>query len=199
MVCLDRKFCANRQFARSAPQVEAFGSSRSFLSDSIADSMHPRHASHSAIAKLPAYNARMPTLRRILKYTPAAVFGVLVVAWVASWFGRTATNLPPMRCLGEPSLQSAESELRFSWAIRGKTSGTLFHLEGLGWHRVLGTAQYRISGSSGRIVLPYPLLITVVVPLALAPFLRFRFRLWHYLAYTALVAVELAYYLRWRE
>jgi hypothetical protein len=26
-----------------------------------------------------------------------------------------------------------------------------------------------------------------------------RFRLWHYLAYTALVAVELAYYLRWQE
>jgi len=28
---------------------------------------------------------------------------------------------------------------------------------------------------------------------------NFRFRLWHYLAYTALIAVELAYYLRWQE
>ena len=46
---------------------------------------------------------------------------------------------------------------------------------------------------------PIPLLCTLILPLAAGPFLSFRFRLWQYLAYTALVAVELAYYLRWQE
>ena len=46
---------------------------------------------------------------------------------------------------------------------------------------------------------PIVLLITLVAPLAVGPFLSFRFRLWHYLAYTALVALELAYYLRWQD
>ena len=43
------------------------------------------------------------------------------------------------------------------------------------------------------------LFVAVMLLLAIGPFLSFRFRLWHYLAYTALVAVELAYYLRWQE
>jgi len=37
----------------------------------------------------------------------------------------------------------------------------------------------------------------VLFPLAIGPFVSYR--LWHYLAYTALAAVELAYYLRWQE
>jgi hypothetical protein len=47
------------------------------------------------------------------------------------------------------------------------------------------------------VVVPIPWLITAVLPFAVGPFISFRFRLWHYLAYTTLVAVELAYYLRW--
>jgi len=39
-------------------------------------------------------------------------------------------------------------------------------------------------------------LLIAVLPVGFKPF--FRFRLWHYLAYTALVAVELAYYSRWQ-
>ena len=47
--------------------------------------------------------------------------------------------------------------------------------------------------------MPFLLLMSLVLPLAIGPFIAFRFRLWHYLAYTATVAVELAYYLRrWR-
>jgi hypothetical protein len=34
------------------------------------------------------------------------------------------------------------------------------------------------------------------IPLAIGPFLAFRFRLWHYLVYTTLAGLELAYYLR---
>jgi len=48
------------------------------------------------------------------------------------------------------------------------------------------------------VVVPVPFLITILLPLAIGPFISFRFRLWHYLAYTALVAVQLAYYSRWQ-
>jgi hypothetical protein len=41
-----------------------------------------------------------------------------------------------------------------------------------------------------------PFLVTLTGPLAIGPFNRFRFPLWSWFAFTALVAVELAYYLR---
>ena len=47
-----------------------------------------------------------------------------------------------------------------------------------------------------RALIPLPWLMTPVLPLAIGPFLSFLFRVWHYLAYRSLVAVELAYYLR---
>lgn len=50
----------------------------------------------------------------------------------------------------------------------------------------------------GALILPIPALLTVLLPFAIGPFIAFRFRLWHYLVYTTLVAVELAYYLRWQ-
>jgi predicted DNA repair protein MutK len=54
-------------------------------------------------------------------------------------------------------------------------------------------------GGSWAVVVPFALLITALFPLAIGPFLSFRFRLWHYLAYTSMIAVELAYYLRRQE
>jgi hypothetical protein len=48
-----------------------------------------------------------------------------------------------------------------------------------------------------EVAIPLLLCMTGLFPLAVGPFISFRFQIWHYLAYTALVAVELAYYLRW--
>ena len=47
--------------------------------------------------------------------------------------------------------------------------------------------------------IPVHSVIVALIPLALGSLSGFRFRLWHCLVYTALVAVELAYYLRWQE
>jgi hypothetical protein len=44
--------------------------------------------------------------------------------------------------------------------------------------------------------IPIPMAVSFVFPFIVAPFTRFRFPLWSYFAWTALVAVELAYYLR---
>jgi hypothetical protein len=51
-------------------------------------------------------------------------------------------------------------------------------------------------GSAWRANLPFLLLLTLLLPPAVGPFTRFRFPLWSYFAYTALLAAELAYYLR---
>lgn len=45
---------------------------------------------------------------------------------------------------------------------------------------------------------PIPVLLTLVSPIAVGCLTRFRFPLWSYFAWTALVAAELAYYLRAR-
>jgi hypothetical protein len=51
-------------------------------------------------------------------------------------------------------------------------------------------------GSAWRANLPFLLLLTLLLPPAVGPFTHFRFPLWSYFAYTALLAAELAYYLR---
>ena len=46
------------------------------------------------------------------------------------------------------------------------------------------------------IEVPIIMLITALIPLVYGLFSGFRFRLWQFLAFTALVALELAYFLR---
>jgi hypothetical protein len=158
----------------------------------------------------------MPVLRRILKYTPAVVLGLLVVAWVVSRFGMFGWSLRPtynqdvIRFYGV-----AEGSLHVSHHNYGKFQQDTgwYWLGGCGrsviapfpgsettYVRIPGPYHPEGRGAVGVIVrIPIPLLLTAILPLAIGPFVSFRFRLWHYLAYTALVAVELAYYLRWQE
>jgi hypothetical protein len=147
----------------------------------------------------------MPTLRRILKYTPAVVMGLLIVAWGVSLCVRVGFALDiasaHVSCgVGHATLSFGAHELDPGqppeWAAYPAVPS-------LGARYVLGSAILHTS-LPGRqwlygLNLPIPLLITATLPLAIGPFLSFRFRLWHYLAYTALVALELAYYLRWQE
>jgi hypothetical protein len=154
-----------------------------------------------------AYNARMATLRRILKYTPAVVLGLLVVAWALSLFGRLVLyggNLPPIALgvkdgnlvLGTGMLAAHLPVPRQRW-FSYRSRPTLCDRPG-------GSFLYN-PHPCGRAIqnlwleVPITWLLTLQLPLAIGPFVSFRFRLWQYLAYTALVAVELAYYLRWQE
>jgi hypothetical protein len=52
--------------------------------------------------------------------------------------------------------------------------------------------------TSATLMIPVPLMLTGILPLVVGATTSFRFRLWHYLAFTALVSVQLAYYLRWQ-
>jgi len=141
----------------------------------------------------------MPTLRRILKYTPAVVLGLLVIVWMASCFGAVMFIF-----------KWQSQRLHLTCGAGNVTFGTVLGpyatpklIAGLywefHWQDMTGNLVVQTSPKSLHIQVPQLFLITAVLPLAAGPFLSFRFRLWHYLAYTALVAVELAYYLRWQE
>ena len=166
---------------------------------------------HSHPAKIcDSAGALVPTLRRILKYTPALVMGLLVVAWVATIFGRlklevsrksdrlfpatcgVAIEFGSVECFGRNALFQTGLGLDWTWNEPPLMKLNTGHL-----------STYKLYGRQLRydagLTVPIPLLVTALLPLALGPFISFRFRLWHYLAYTALVALELAYYLRWQE
>jgi hypothetical protein len=139
----------------------------------------------------------MATLRRILKYTPAAVLGLLVVGWAISlrWQVFIAINF------GRFNLNTSIDA--GSWQVDSDYGGGghYFSVDEAGkhvWGWPLGALAYHPDGSIGFLLVPIPFMSTVLLPLAIGTFNSFRFRLWHYLAYTALVAVELAYYLRWQ-
>ena len=143
----------------------------------------------------------MPTLRRIVKYTPASFLGLLLVAWTVNFFGivglgtrsgisdfhYTITNhaLTVGRYDGNRMMQG------WFWYPKEKFSPGIDTSPYLRLYREPGTNDWLLT-------IPIAFAATLILPLAIGPFLSFRFRLWHCLAYTALVAIELAYYLRWQ-
>ena len=144
-------------------------------------------------------------LRRILKYAPAVVVGLLLVTWVVSAFRTLRLTVD----FGESTYilynHPGCCELFFGRYSEPIVSDidlshfpNEFRLDRL-QECVLGHLGLDIRSDGFDILLPFSLLVTVFIPLAIGPFFSFRFRLGHYLAYTALVAVELAYYLQWQE
>jgi hypothetical protein len=148
----------------------------------------------------------MPTLRRILKYMPAAVMGLLVVAWVVSVASSYALSFSVPFSEWQYAAGGHEGALlinyqrrvpsmRFYWyeqETRGSPATSLGQFNAHGFVSKDSRAYWQVE-------VPFLALITAVLPFAVGSFTAFRFRLCHYLAYTVLAAVELAYYLRWQE
>jgi hypothetical protein len=142
----------------------------------------------------------------VAKYLPAVLSGLLVVAWVVSHsfvFGaihRRHINY------GTPSfIQRSRAILCWSGSV--VVSPTEQGLEQemyqplFAWGRSSDVGCVRLfcgRHPPTQVVfrLPIAALLTCLIPLAIAPFIRFRFPLWSWFAFSALVAVELAYYLR---
>jgi len=132
----------------------------------------------------------MPTLRRILKYTPVVLLGLLALAWVVS--------IPFSMGIGIAGLSVGcdVGSLGVSYPSTLSGAGIIRRLEVLSsW---LGQFAFYQWGGERYASVPIPIVLSLLFPAVLGPFGSFRFRLWHYLAYTLLVAVELAYYLRWQ-
>jgi len=146
----------------------------------------------------------MPTLRRILKYTPALALVALISAWFASIYVDFWLDIPAIH-FGHYKVGAESGSLYLGFNDHSFPMGfytqrdEFFTTAGLG--RFACALERHQDGSLYRCWYDCPIafIATAILPLAIGPFLSFRFRLWHYLAYTALVAVELAYYLRWQE
>jgi hypothetical protein len=127
----------------------------------------------------------------ILKYLPAVLCGLLVVAWVVSWcyfFGYSTSGLSIGVCDGSFHCNRGNFVSQGAYAERQIEQNFQTYLGE--WHNkphpLTGEPQARF---------PIPLILGAMLPISIAPFIRFRFPLWSYFAWTALVAVELAYYL----
>jgi hypothetical protein len=133
---------------------------------------------------------------------PAVVLGLLVVVWMASTFGGDLGYSSSSYVVGTSSGGlvvlydgTGPFEPGFSWERLQKSEQRFF---GYFYFFYEDRSEFRLPPRMWSFV-PTASILTLLMPLAIGPFIRFRFRLWHYLAYTALVAVELAYYLRWQE
>jgi hypothetical protein len=135
------------------------------------------------------YDAPMRQELAILKYVPTMLCGLLVVAWVMSF----QWSLPIVTF---SSIGDRIEDLSFAL-----TDGQLMVTY---WEIGPGSPQWRLPRSSylsdgGAAVvfsfIPVYALLLPFLPLGLIPLTRFRFPLWSYFAWTALVAAELAYYL----
>jgi hypothetical protein len=138
-----------------------------------------------------------------LKYVPAVVLGLVVIAWVVSWFALVGVAFKVPVTGDEVRLEVSGSTVEVALNV--------YYIERFGPFGVLGReicvrnllgfVQFRCHlGKLGRPVMeteiPLPLLATFVLPFAIAPFTRFRFPLWSCFAWTALVAAQLAYHAR---
>jgi hypothetical protein len=143
----------------------------------------------------------MPTLRRILKCMPAAVMVCLVSVWIASLFGSLRLWLPWLTGDWRLLVWVIGGDVVFGYG-ESSVSGPRFEWQDRTWdltaRMIVGTQPYW-DHASGILRLPIAFILAALLPLATGLAIQFRFRLWHYLAYTALVAVELAYYLRWQS
>ena len=137
----------------------------------------------------------MAILRRILKYTPAVVLALLVAAWVMTQGGwmqlSTGTCVVSLQHGSVTGYWQKSDAVNFFWHSRREW----WFKNGIALGHLRAATPFGASGHW----FPIPLLCTILLPSAVGPFLSFRFRLWHYLAFTALLAVELAYYLRWQS
>lgn len=144
----------------------------------------------------------MPRALDILKWVPAVVCGLLVVAWVVSVW-RTITS-DFYHGTSFTSVYVEDGTLAFYyrtmdptnyWGYRTRygqpNSQSMFgktHFEP--WRSEIGPSVHGVI-----LQLPIPGLITLFLPLAIGPFFRFRFPLWSYFVFVAVIAGELAFYL----
>jgi hypothetical protein len=144
----------------------------------------------------------------ILKYVPALLCGLLVVAWVVSFFAT---------CYAQICIEGKYSTARYyftlnpggillgrydcpvsfptEWKFRAKrTPATVENL--LGQFQLYRFSDDELCRYDSNLALPIPMVLSAILPVAILLAVHFRFPLWSYFAWTALIAAELAYYLR---
>jgi hypothetical protein len=137
----------------------------------------------------------MSNVYHALKWQPLLVILLLASCWIASVFGSIKLRLP--------AFDPASNNL--IWVIGGDVvlvANAPKQRWGLDWERrtwdfaprMIVGSEFYADREGGVLRLPIGVLITALLPLAVGAFTGFRFRLWQWLAFTALVAAVLTYY-----
>jgi hypothetical protein len=149
----------------------------------------------------------MPTLRRILKYTPAIVMGLLLLLWFDSLYKFRHIGVATPGRLGVLSLESLRGQLQYHYSTCSKplrSAGPWYDEIYRDWlinaRSIMGELSVRRIPAPHernifRIVVPYSLLLSALLPIAIGAFNGFRFGLRSWIAYMTLLSVELAYFL----
>jgi hypothetical protein len=148
----------------------------------------------------------MTKLRRILKYLPAVAMALLIAAWGVGTQVSFGLLFPLPAGAGIAGTGIGAGSLTLSLVREAAVPSGLF-VEPADWptnaKSTFGNFEYgRVPAiapiSISYLRIPFPWLVTIILPLAVGSLTSFRIRLWHYLAYTTLICLQLANYLRWQ-
>ena len=144
----------------------------------------------------------------VLKYFPAALCVLLLIAWINSFLILPMVTVPAGN--GDAAIYLENATLNVFYRSEMGLSPT--PLEGKWgfeihepnkehqWTKLLGVfLWHNVDLSAGaiysRLLLPIPMLLLLVLPFAIASLSRFRLPLWSWFAWTALLAGGLTFYL----
>jgi hypothetical protein len=144
-----------------------------------------------------------------IRYSPTIAVFLLALAWSISVFSWMGAAFPPWETEGQFHIGIARGNVGIGFRTPITTAG--IHWDRGPWvfdrQFVFGyfdnTWDYDSNdlGATrlvyGQADCPICCIITLLLPLAVGPFARFRFRLWMLLAWTAIIAAECAYFTRW--
>lgn len=139
-------------------------------------------------------------LSKLLKYLPAAFCGLFLCVWIASLLvnveidclqGGTRTLIViedgSVIYRGRLSTPTTVQPHPLQVNVRTYAPANRFYI---GRFHLSRTAFWQ------TVILPAPVLLPVLLPIAIGCLVQFRFPLWSWFAWTGLIAAELAYYLR---
>jgi hypothetical protein len=143
----------------------------------------------------------MKLAQAIVRYTPLISCALLVIAWILSAYVTFGATLKPGSNLGLGI--SCHFGNVACWGTSGNASHVFATYHGeeeiasISWRTWLGGFQFsRTFWNEGFVHVPFPLVLSVLLPPAVGIAFHYRFPLWSWFAWTALLAGELAYYLR---
>ena len=133
----------------------------------------------------------------ILKFVPAVLCGLLLVAWAVSMdreFGaiwQAGRGHLGIACDYATLHLWNDTQITLSTRLFSGRHHPDFPSRSARWS---GRWSTHAGPPRSLVCIPLPLLLTLLAPVAAGVFMRFP--LWSYFAWTAIVAAELAYYLR---
>jgi hypothetical protein len=135
--------------------------------------------------------------KRIWKCLSLTVVALLIAAWIANFFGQLGIGARSgpyyYRCaFRSGSLSISKDEYDSSQVL-----GIFWRANAKGGFSSLYANLYfgKPRSDLWQIAVPIILLTTAMIPIVVGTFSRFRFRLWQFFIFTALVAIELALFL----